>query len=133
VSAGVRGTIRVVGNRKYGIAVFLSLVYATVGCAASRDGVRVGEPMTHVQADLGRPDVISDSSGDEVIFYTPYNRPPDEWPWSAPRTFYYLGRDLEVTFERGRVTSVQGISASRRKMLEDLVARHPPPQQRSDR
>jgi hypothetical protein len=121
-----------VARRAYGLIMLLLLALTAIaGCAApgGRAGVRLGEPITHVQADLGPPDVISDRSGDLQRFYTPHSRPPAEWPWSAPRTFYYFGRDLQVTFGRGRVVSVRRIDARLRPVVDDVLSRRRPPEQ----
>lgn len=67
--------------------------------------VRPGTPITHVQLEYGLPDVISDTSGDLARSYAPSSRPAEEWPAEAPRTFYYLDRDLAVTFVLGRATA----------------------------
>src|SRR5687768_14996621 len=103
------------------------LVISTLlgGCSPGERGIRRGTPITHVQSDFGEPDVISDSSGDLTRFYVPTNRPREEWPWEAPRTFYYLDRNLAVTFERGKAVRAEAIDAeTRERMLEPLVRRH---------
>jgi hypothetical protein len=95
------------------------------GCSLGESGIRRGTPITHVQLDLGEPDVISDSSGDQTRFYVPMNRPKEEWPWDAPRTFYYLDRNLAVTFECGKAVGAETINAETRRLtLEPLVQRH---------
>jgi len=94
------------------------------GCSLGESGIRRGTPITHVQLDRGRPDVISDSSGDLTRFYVPTNRPEAEWPWDAPRTFYYLDRNLAVTFERGKAVRAETIDAEmRERTLKPLVRR----------
>jgi hypothetical protein len=100
------------------------LVVAISGCAAeSADGIRKGTPITHVQADHGLPDVICDTSGDQARYYVPTDRPKDEWPADAPRTFYYLKQDLAVTFVLGKATNVAPIEAELRSaVLLPLVA-----------
>ena len=93
------------------------------GCTPVESGVRHGTPITHVQADYGMPDVISDRSGDLERFYVPAHRPESEWPWDAPRT-YYLDRNLPITFVRGRAVRATAIDAEARElMLLPLVRR----------
>ena len=83
--------------------VILACTFAVSGgCAADHAAVRRGTPITHVQAEYGLPDVIADRSGDQARFYVPARRPQAEWPADAPRTFYYLERDLAVTFVSGK-------------------------------
>jgi hypothetical protein len=79
-----------------------------------------------VQAEFGMPDVIADQSGDQKRFYTPQRRPEEEWPPDAPRTFYYLGRNLEVVFVRGRASRVRAIRPAEREHLQRMVERTRP-------
>ena len=103
----------------------LAILILLDGCATVESGVRHGTPITHVQADYGEPDVISDQSGDLERFYVPAQRPKEEWPWHAPRTFYYLDRDLAVTFVRGKAVRATKIDAETREhTLLPLVRRH---------
>ncbi len=96
-----------------------------VGCSVDGGGVRRGTPITHVQLDYGVPDVISDESGDEKRFYVPTNRPEYQWPADAPRTFYYLNRNLAVTFVLGKAVRSAPIGAEEREhVLLPLVRRH---------
>jgi hypothetical protein len=78
------------------LAICVSCLF---GCTVSRPSI------TEVQFRLGTPDVISDRSGDQERFYSPYCRPVAEWPADAPRAFYYLSRDLMITFVGGREVS----------------------------
>jgi hypothetical protein len=95
------------------------------GCAPSGGGIGRGTPITQVQLEYGTPDVFSDVSGDEGRDYVPTNRPEEEWPWSAPRTFYYLDRDFAVTFVRGRVEHARPIDPGLREhVLVPLVQRN---------
>jgi hypothetical protein len=95
------------------------------GCSLDGSGLRWGTPITSLQADYGEPNVISDSSGDLTRFYVPTNRPREEWPWDAPRTFYYLDRNFAVTFVRGKAVRAGAIdAATREQTLEPLVRRH---------
>lgn len=108
------------------MALLLSTLMA--GCAARApyggEGVARGDGITDVQLRLGLPDVVSDISGDQARFYTPHNRPAAEWPWSAPRTFYYISRDFRVTFVRGKVTSCGRIEPDRKRtILVPLIRR----------
>jgi hypothetical protein len=106
---------------RFAIAVCTFVLLA--GCAPSGGGIR-GTPITQVQLEYGTPDVISDVSGDEGRYYVPTNRPEEEWPWGAPRTFYYLDRHLAVTFVRGRVEHVRPIDPGLREhVLVPLVQR----------
>ena len=107
-------------------AISLVVVSALLsGCSLGESGIRRGTPITHVQLDFGEPDVISDRSGDLTRFYVPAKRPREEWPWDAPRTFYYLDRNLAVTFECGKAIRAEAIDArTREQTLEPLVRRH---------
>lgn len=90
-----------------GVLLFLA------GC--SNESIRRGTPITHVQFDYGLPDVISDRSGDLERFYVPSKRPEEEWPADAPRTFYYVQRNLTVTFVSGKVVKTSSIDPQRRE------------------
>jgi hypothetical protein len=64
-------------------------------------------------------------SGDQQRFYLPTHRPEYEWPADAPRTFFYLDRDLAVTFVSGKAVSFAPIDAEvREQVLLPLVRRH---------
>ena len=95
--------------------VILVAAWCSGGCTLGPIGIRRGTGITVVQADLGLPDVISDESGDFTRLYTPQNRPASEWPSSAPRTFYYLGRDLQITFVNGKATKASRIDPGLRE------------------
>ena len=98
---------------------------ATAGCGGGGHAdVRRGTPITVVQHDVGMPDVIADESGDQKRFYVPAKRPPEEWPGEAPRTFYYMNRDLAVTFVRGKAVKSEPIRPEERKQLEAIVGRN---------
>lgn len=73
-----------------------------IGCAGKHNTIPRDTPITRVQLDLGIPDAISDESGSEQRLYVPKERPESEWPAEAPRTFFYLDRDLAVTFVLGK-------------------------------
>jgi len=96
------------------------LVLPVAGCTLGH-GVPAREPITHVQADWGRPDVISDESGDLARFYAPTSRPADEWPPEVPRTFWYLDRSVAVTFVRGRAVAARAIRDDERSFLVGVV------------
>jgi hypothetical protein len=67
--------------------------------------------------------VIGEESGDRARFFVPHDPPEHEWPRDARRTFYYLDRDLAVTFERGRVVKTGPIDRRRRDdVLLPLIA-----------
>jgi len=87
------------------------------------DAIQRGTPITHVQFDIGLPDVISDQFGDLARFYTPTSRPAEEWPAEAPRTFYYLPRNLAVTFVRGAVVRTEAIDPETREYILSQVLR----------
>ncbi|HYE19128.1 MAG TPA: hypothetical protein VEA69_11825 [Tepidisphaeraceae bacterium] len=96
--------------------IVLRLAFAGVcvgGCVANNQdrAIRPGTPITHVQFDFGVPDVISDESGSEGRFYSPYDRPPFEWPADAPRTFFYFDRNVQVVFVNGKSTTSSPIDA----------------------
>ena len=74
-------------------------------------GIRRGTSITDVQADFGLPDVISDASVDELRLYVPAKRPAYEWPADAPRTFYYLERNLAVESVSGNAVYAGSIDA----------------------
>jgi hypothetical protein len=96
-----------------------------VGCSGNSAAIQRGTPITHVQLDYGLPDVISDESGDEKRYYVPTKRPEYEWPPEALRTFYYLDRDLAVTFVSGKAVSSASIKVEEREeVLLPLVRRH---------
>lgn len=95
------------------------------GCSLGASGVRRGTSITTVQFDFGQPDAISDCSGDLARFYVPTDRPEDEWPWDAPRAFYYLDRNLAVIFVRGKAVRADPIDdETREQTLEPLIQRH---------
>jgi hypothetical protein len=111
-------------RRPVGVSLALALLG---GCSQAEigGGVRRGTPITHVQLDYGEPDVISDRSGDLERFYVPTHRPSAEWPWDAPRTFYYLDRNLSVTFARGKAVRTTAISPrTRENTLVPLLPRY---------
>ena len=66
------------------LVVSAGLGAMAAGCMLD-GGVRRGAMITSVQAELGLPDVISDSAGDRSRFYVPTDRPEHEWAWEAPR------------------------------------------------
>ena len=106
-------------------ATLLIILVLLGGCTLGGSGVRRGTPVTQVQARYGAPDVISEGSGDLTRFSVPTNRSKEEWPWDAPRTFYYLDRGLAVTFTRGKAVRAEGIDhATRERTLEPLIRRH---------
>ena len=82
------------------------------------------DSITDVQADLGLPDAISDSSGDQQRFYSPHDRPAYEWPADSPRTFYYLYHDLQVSFTLGRVVEQSQTEPSTRRIVEEVRDNH---------
>ena len=106
-------------------AVLLACVVPLIaGCSGGTVGIRRGTPITHVQRDHGLPDVISDRSGDQVRYYVPADRPEHEWPPDAPRTFYYVDRDLAVTFVSGRTVQSEVIDSDlKHRILRPLVRR----------
>ena len=102
----------------------LTVLLLLVGCSLGDSGIRYGTPITSVQADLGLPDVISDESGDQRRFYLPVKRPKHEWPADAPRTFYYLDRDIQVVFVNGKAVRATKIEPGiRERILLPLVRR----------
>ena len=107
------------------IVVAVVLVVGGGGCALGESGIRRGAAIAQVQGELGPPDVISDRSGDLARYYVPARRPPEEWPSDAPRTLYYLERDLALTFVRGRAVRAEAIpDETREVVLLPLVRRH---------
>jgi len=105
--------------------VILAGVVAVLGCSSESAGIRRGTPITHVQLEYGVPDVISDESGDVERYYVPTKRPEHEWPADAPRTFYYLDRDMSVTFVSGKAVSSRPIRPEvREQVLLPLLRRH---------
>lgn len=109
--------------------VILACAFASFAdCRGGRnldDGsLRRGTRITDVQAEYGLPDVIVDVSGDERRFYVPTRRPEHEWPADAPRTFYYLGRNVAVTFVSGKAVRAEPIDRELRDaVLAPLVQR----------
>jgi hypothetical protein len=95
------------------------------GCTLGDTAIRRGTPITHIQADFGHPDAISDRSGSDDVTYLPHNRPAYEWPADSPRTFYYLDRDLQVTFIHGKATDASAIAPWGRDRILDLLERQP--------
>lgn len=93
------------------------------GCMLGESGIRRGTPITHTQADFGIPDVISDQSGDETRDYLPTNRPAEEWPADAPRTFYYLDRDIAVTFVSGKAVRARPMTDQENEAVSELLIR----------
>ena len=95
------------------------------GCGAARgNAIRPGTTLARVQVEYGTPDVIYEASADEGRYYAPANRPAYEWPADARRTFYYLQRDVGVTFVSGKVTHVAPIDpALRERVLLPLLRR----------
>jgi hypothetical protein len=106
--------------------VILACTAALLGsCAGNSGAIPRGTPITHVQLDYGLPDAISDESGSETRYYVPTKRPEHEWPADAPRTFYYLDRDLAVTFVCGETVRSEPIDAEvREQVLLPLIQRH---------
>jgi len=80
--------------------------------------VAMGTRITDVQAQFGLPDLIVDHLNGFCRAYTPKDRPATEWPADVPRTFYYLDRDMEVSFVRGEATGVSHISPDERQIIE---------------
>ncbi len=107
------------------LLVIAALCALLVGCGtASGKGIRRGTPITDVQLDYGFPDVISDQSGDRARYYLTTDRPAAEWPADAPRTFYYIERNLAITFVCGKVIRATPIEPELREhMLMPLVRR----------
>jgi hypothetical protein len=105
--------------------ILLCAVIAVSGCAKSEHGIRLESPITHVQADLGLPDVISDRWGGQARYYAPTSRPAHEWPPDAPRTFYYLDRGLAVTFLRGKAVRAERIDPRLRDQVLRPLVRSP--------
>jgi hypothetical protein len=101
-----------------------AMLVAVAGCSsAGHARIRRGTPITLVQRDVGVPDVIADESGDQKRYYVPAKRPPEEWPADAPRTFYYLDRNLAVTFVLGKAVKSEPIRPEQRERLAALVRR----------
>jgi hypothetical protein len=103
------------------LILIVAFAVAASGCSVRESVVRRGTAITVVQRDVGVPDVIEDVSGDTGRQYVPTNRPAEEWPSDAPRTFYYLDRNLAVTFVRGRAVRTTTISDEQRQQLLSLV------------
>ncbi|HZN63667.1 MAG TPA: hypothetical protein VFB66_00070 [Tepidisphaeraceae bacterium] len=104
-------------------SILVCLLAFSAGCAAGDGAVWKDMSVSRVRAELGRPDVIGEESGDEARFYVPHNPPEHAWPAGAVRTFYYLDRNVAVTFERGRVVSTAPIDPRRRQsVLLPLIA-----------
>lgn len=87
------------------------------GCSLGDSGIGYRTPITHIQLDFGLPDVISDSSGDLARFYVPSDRPESEWPANAPRTFYYIERNLQVVFINGKAVKAHDIESDLRESV----------------
>jgi hypothetical protein len=79
--------------------------------------VAMGTHITDVQAQFGLPDLIVDHMNGFCRAYTPKDRPATEWPADVPRTFYYLDRDMEVSFVRGEATAVSHLSPDERQVI----------------
>lgn len=116
---------RVIAGRSIPLSLLACTPAVLVGgCTLGDSGLRRGTPITYVQADFGLPDVISDRSGDQARFYLPTSRPAEEWPADAPRTFYYLKRNVAVTFVLGRAVRAGPIEGQlREQVLLPLVQR----------
>ena len=57
-------------------------------------------------------------------YYVTADRPEHEWPADAPRTFYYVDRDLAVTFVSGRTVQSEVIHSDlKHRILRPLVRR----------
>src|SRR5689334_1401932 len=94
--------------------VILSCALSMAGCVDRRPTI------TQVQLWYGRPDMISDESGDLMRSYLPNHRPEEEWPAEAPRTFYYLNQNIAVTFVNGREVSRSKLNSEMRKQIDKL-------------
>lgn len=79
------------------------------GCTHRPNDIGRGISNTHVQTELGLPDVISDFSGDKIRYYSPHNRPAYDWPVGSPRTYYYIARDLKIRFVHGQAVEIADI------------------------
>lgn len=113
-------------HRSIKLSSLLVLAVIIPGCttlSAQRNTIPRGTQITEVQLEFGLPDVISDESGDLARFYTPGDRPKYEWPAEAPRTFYYIDRNLEVVFVRGARVRTGDISAERMQTLTRMLER----------
>jgi hypothetical protein len=97
------------------------------GCAIScPDGSSIsrGVDEATVQTRFGLPDAISDTSGDQRRFYSPFNRPEDEWPRTAAKEFYYLRSTSAFRFQGGKLVAVYSIQNSDlRSLVERIVER----------
>jgi hypothetical protein len=110
---------------RFSTTILVCTLAILVGCSADGNGIHRGTPITHVQLDYGLPDVIADRSGDLKRYYVPSDRPESEWPTDAPRTFYYLERNLEVTFVSGRAIRSGPIDTEEREhILIPLIRRY---------
>ena len=112
-------------KRRRRLAIVLRAVAA--GCAADGVTVRKGMRYSEVRGQCGAPDVISERAGDEERFFVPEDAPGIRrgYGWAADTlTYYYLERDLAVTFASGRVVRTARIDPRRRDgVLLPLVAR----------
>jgi hypothetical protein len=108
--------------------VLFFAAFVALGCAsrtASTSAIPSGTEITVVQCRFGIPDVISDDSGDLQRFYLSSDRPQEEWPAAAPRTFYYLNENRAITFVQGKSVRCEPIDSDlKKKVLVPFIARH---------
>jgi hypothetical protein len=103
------------------ILLYLSIGYCVVipfmllGCQSTSNystEITKGMSKQQVIRDIGQPDIIEETSGDESRYY----RPGDQiiykyrWPESSTKTFFYLNRYLAITIVHDTVKTITPIT-----------------------
>jgi hypothetical protein len=105
------------------LLTLLCIAVSLSGCSLGESGVQSGTPITRIIEQYGEPDVISERSGDLIRYYTPEQPVEYAWPAEAPKTLYYLDRDIAIKFVLGSAKKVEKITPDERKRLVDLLKR----------
>jgi hypothetical protein len=105
-------------------ALLAAALILPVACCRERlaiVGVEIGMSATEVEWQLGVPEVISESSGDQTRFTAAASPRGEAWREVWKREYFYMTRDVVVEFRSDRVHAVSKIDSQVRfHILEPL-------------
>jgi hypothetical protein len=103
------------------------LLFALTGCTVTApDGTAFprGADEAAVQAKFGMPEVVSESSGDTMRLYTPFDRPEEYWPRDSRTELYYIARNTVFRFDRSGLVSAAELGDSPSLSLLNEIAEY---------
>ncbi|MEN6307769.1 MAG: hypothetical protein ABFD91_08445 [Anaerohalosphaeraceae bacterium] len=102
---------------KAGYITVLSLIVIGGCIETSKEKISIGLSEQQVKNELGIPDFISESSGDQVRTYKGNVSPKYKWPDDAIKKYYYMNTSKEYIFKNNHLLEVRDISEERRERL----------------